>query len=972
MSAFLKPTVVCASWGLASAEAAVGEGADGGEPSATLAVFNPVAHLELSRQRRVLPVFGARARFLYAVETHGVVIVTAETGSGKSTQLPQYLAEAGWAQHGRAVCCTQPRRIAATMLAARVADERGCALGTEVGFAVRFEEQFRRGETKIKFVTDGLLLREAMSDPLLSAYSVVMVDEAHERSLQTDVLLGLLRRVRAARPALRVVVASATIDADRFARFFAASPVPPPPPVVLGARAPSRPFASASCVLSISGRSHPVDIQHLLTPQADYVAAAADAALLAHRREPPGDVLVFLPGAEEVEELLGLGVESLARFRYFEPPPATNMLRAVEDLAAVGALRSGAEEATGALGAGGEAGGGVRLSWRGRWLAQLPVSPALGAMLLASLDPALHCAEECLSLAAVLSAGDPVLPPAEASRQLDDAAAKSKRRGHGGRAGSGDDSEGDDGEAGLMSFHRFLAAEGDHLTLVNMYSAWDANGRRDDWCRGFGLRPHVMRRAGDVRALLHRSLRRLLDQAAASRADAAGRNPATAAASKAHAADEPPASLCIGSCGGDGSLVLQAAVRGSPTNLASLGRDGAYVTVRGGRAAKLRAHCVLSQLTGDASVPPWVLYDSVALSPSGQLMLGACSAVDPRWAVGAAGRAGLRLQEQDPTRARLAATIAEEAGDEGGELELDEAKLNAAIAFAAVDDDGSGQVPIGDFLAALEMAGAGQLSDLQVLAVLGRFGDSMKKGLIDTARFYATLGVEAPPGHVDPAAQFDELPEPFRTIDGAVQDIFHAAWAQIQRRERLPTLRQHLRSLPSLEASCVLSPAECDGPDAGGEDEGPHDPASAAAMSPRTAAASTEAPPAPDAVALDCMGRFAVAAMRDGRLIVASLSAAASGHQQGDALAVGAAAEGEQDALAAAVAARAGPGLAGLAGADGLGAQAGGAGASVPRVSVTMVTRVFAPGERVLRVVLPPVVCPPAADSAGDTRARGR
>lgn len=378
-------------------------------------------------------------------------------------------------------------------------------------------------------------------------------------------------------------------------------------------------------------------------------------------------------------QLLGLGVESLARFRYFEPPPATNMLRAVEDLAAVGALRSGAEEAAGALGAGGEAGGGVRLSWRGRWLAQLPVSPALGAMLLASLDPALHCAEECLSLAAVLSAGDPVLPPAEASRQLDDAAAKSKRRGHGGRAGSGDDSEGDDGEAGLMSFHRFLAAEGDHLTLVNMYSAWDANGRRDDWCRGFGLRPHVMRRAGDVRALLHRSLRRLLDQAAASRADAAGRNPATAAASKAHAADEPPASLCIGSCGGDGSLVLQAAVRGSPTNLASLGRNGAYVTVRGGRAAKLRAHCVLSQLTGDASVPPWVLYDSVTLSPSGQLMLGACSAVDPRWAVGAAGRAGLRLQEQDPTRARLAATIAEEAGDEGGELELDEAKLNAAI-----------------------------------------------------------------------------------------------------------------------------------------------------------------------------------------------------------------------------------------------------------------------------------------------------
>jgi len=132
---------------------------------------------------------------LYLVEKYRVVIVVGHTGSGKTTQIPQYLLEAGWAAGGRCIACTQPRRVAAAGVASRVADERGVLLGhAEVGYAIRFDECCHPTETRIKFMTDGMLVRETMLDPLLTAYSVIMIDEAHERSLYTDVLLGLLKK----------------------------------------------------------------------------------------------------------------------------------------------------------------------------------------------------------------------------------------------------------------------------------------------------------------------------------------------------------------------------------------------------------------------------------------------------------------------------------------------------------------------------------------------------------------------------------------------------------------------------------------------------------------------------------------------------------------------------------------------------------------------------------------------------------
>lgn len=156
-------------------------------------MFNPLHRLPLSAQRRRLPVFAHRDEILFAVETHATTVLVGATGSGKTTQVPQYLMEAGWAAPrastkrrigdsgvdnenvGRMIVCTQPRRIAAVTVAERVASEMGVSLGQEVGYAVRFDEKWDRHRTKIKFCTDGLLLRETMLDPLLSRYSVIML-----------------------------------------------------------------------------------------------------------------------------------------------------------------------------------------------------------------------------------------------------------------------------------------------------------------------------------------------------------------------------------------------------------------------------------------------------------------------------------------------------------------------------------------------------------------------------------------------------------------------------------------------------------------------------------------------------------------------------------------------------------------------------------------------------------------------------
>lgn len=263
---------------------------------AGLLIHNPNKHQSMATQRYNLPIYKFRDQILYALEKFETIVLVGETGSGKSTQIPQYLHEAGWTSGGRCVVCTQPRRIAVTSVSARVAEEVGTALGDKVGYAIRFDNCVSTN-TAIKYCTDGVLLRETLSDPLLSAYSVVMVDEAHERSLQSDVLLGLLKKIKKVRPELRLVITSATLNAREIKNFFESN---------------SGSGEDTACIISVTGRQYPVDVLYLAEPAANYLKACVDAVLQIHSSDGPGDILVFLPGGENIDDAVRMVEDRIA------------------------------------------------------------------------------------------------------------------------------------------------------------------------------------------------------------------------------------------------------------------------------------------------------------------------------------------------------------------------------------------------------------------------------------------------------------------------------------------------------------------------------------------------------------------------------------------------------------------------------------------------------------------------------------
>jgi len=235
-----------------------------------------------------LPVSARRDEIARALQQHQVIVVCGETGSGKTTQLPKIALELGrgLGAGGRGLIGhTQPRRIAASTVARRIAEELASPLGEVVGFKVRFQDRLQPGAS-VKLMTDGILLAETQTDPLLRAYDTLIIDEAHERSLNIDFLLGYLRQILPRRPDLKVVVTSATIDADRFAQHFASAQGPAP-------------------VIEVSGRLFPVEIRwrpHEDTRERDLNDAIADAVDELWRGATQGDILVFLPGEREIRE----------------------------------------------------------------------------------------------------------------------------------------------------------------------------------------------------------------------------------------------------------------------------------------------------------------------------------------------------------------------------------------------------------------------------------------------------------------------------------------------------------------------------------------------------------------------------------------------------------------------------------------------------------------------------------------------
>lgn len=260
---------------------------DNGGHSMTKLVENKFTNKPYSRRwatiyekRTKLPVWEYQETFMRLLDENQTIVLVGETGSGKTTQIPQWCVDYCLKQSQESgqklyVACTQPRRVAAMSVAARVAEEMDVGLGEQVGYSIRFESR-TSAKTLLKYLTDGMLLREAMNDSKLSQYGVVILDEVHERTLSTDILMGVLKQLIAKRKDIKIVVMSATLDAGKFQTYFDDSPL-----------------------LTVPGRTHPVEILWANAPAKDFLEAAVETVFQIHEEErEDGDILVFLTGQE--------------------------------------------------------------------------------------------------------------------------------------------------------------------------------------------------------------------------------------------------------------------------------------------------------------------------------------------------------------------------------------------------------------------------------------------------------------------------------------------------------------------------------------------------------------------------------------------------------------------------------------------------------------------------------------------------
>ncbi|OMO92552.1 hypothetical protein COLO4_17488 [Corchorus olitorius] len=454
------------------------------ESFAKALTFGQRSKLSIQDQRQSLPIYKLKKELIQAVHDNQVLVVIGETGSGKTTQVTQYLAEAGYTKKGK-IGCTQPRRVAAMSVAKRVAEEFGCRLGEEVGYAIRFED-CTGPDTVIKYMTDGMLLREILIDEELSQYSVIMLDEAHERTIHTDVLFGLVKQLVKRRPDLHLIVTSATLDAEKFSgalpsemqsRIFDPSP-PGKRKVVVATN-----IAEAS--LTIDGIYYVVDPgfakQNVYNPKQGLdslvitpisQASAKQRAGRAGRTGPGKFYRLYTESAyrnemsptaiPEIQRInLGtttlmmkaLGINDLLSFDFMDPPAPQALISPMEQLYSLGALD---EEGL--------------LTKLGRKMAEFPLDPPLSKMLLVSVD--LGCSDEILTIISMIQTGNIFHRPREKQAQADQKRAK------------------------------FFQPEGDHLTLLAVYEAWKAKTFSGPWCYENFVQSRSLRRAQDVRKQL--------------------------------------------------------------------------------------------------------------------------------------------------------------------------------------------------------------------------------------------------------------------------------------------------------------------------------------------------------------------------------------------------------------------------------------------------------------------------------------
>ena len=262
----------------------------------------------LTKTRNPLPVLAFREHILSAIAEHQTIVLVAETGSGKSTQIPQYLHQAGYSSNGKKVVCSQPYRSAVTSIVARVADEMSSPVGQAVGYSVPFVDR-TSNQTVIKYVTDTILLTEMLTHPNLDEYSALIIDDAHERTLSTDILLALVKGIASRRPELRVFISSTTFkDLDKFSEYFDNAPV-----------------------FYVPGTRYPVEVYYSAQSVENYVNAAVATALQTLVAHSKGDILVFLPSKDEIEDarehlqgaalMLGNNIPELVTYILCDAPP---------------------------------------------------------------------------------------------------------------------------------------------------------------------------------------------------------------------------------------------------------------------------------------------------------------------------------------------------------------------------------------------------------------------------------------------------------------------------------------------------------------------------------------------------------------------------------------------------------------------------------------------------------------------------